>query len=59
MHGHCKQPKLSAKQEAHHVALHDAGEHTIGEVGGLFTITRSTIHLTSPAAAPRGALTDQ
>ena len=59
MRGHCKQPKLSAKQEAHLVALHDAGEHTIGEVGGLFTITRLTIYLTSPAAALRGALTDQ
>jgi hypothetical protein len=34
------------------VTLHDAGKHTIGEVGGLFTITRSTIYLTSPAAAP-------
>jgi hypothetical protein len=36
MHGHCKQPKLSAaKQEAHLVALHDGGEHTIGEVGAV------------------------
>ena len=52
MHGHSKQPKLSAKQEAHLVALNDGDEH-------MFTITRSTIYLTSPAAAPRGALTDQ
>jgi hypothetical protein len=32
--------------------MHTAGERTIGEVGGLFTITRSAIYLTSPAAAP-------
>jgi hypothetical protein len=54
MHGHCKQPKLSAKQEVHLVALHDAGEHTIGEVGGLFTLTRSTIYLAiGPQPRPR------
>jgi hypothetical protein len=54
MHGHCKQPKLSAKQEAHLVALHDAGEHTIGGVGGLFTLTRSTIYLAiGPQPRPR------
>ena len=28
-----KQPKLSTKQEAHLVALHQAGEHTISELG--------------------------
>jgi hypothetical protein len=36
------------------VALHDAGEHTIGEVGGLFTLTRSTIYLAiGPQPRPR------
>jgi hypothetical protein len=41
-----KQPKLSAKQEAHLVALYQAGEHTIGELEELFSITRSTVYRT-------------
>jgi DNA invertase Pin-like site-specific DNA recombinase len=36
-----KQPKLSPRQEAHLVALHGAGEHTISELEELFSITRS------------------
>ena len=39
-----KQPKLSPRQEAHLVALHRAGEHTIGELEELFPITRSTVY---------------
>ncbi len=39
-----KQPKLSRRQEAHLVALHGAGEHTIGELEELFSITRSTVY---------------
>jgi DNA invertase Pin-like site-specific DNA recombinase len=39
-----KQPKLSPRQEAHLVALHGAGEHTIGELEELFSITRSTVY---------------
>lgn len=39
-----KQPKLSAKQEAHLVKLHGAGEHTIGELEELFGVTRSTMY---------------
>jgi DNA invertase Pin-like site-specific DNA recombinase len=35
-----KQPKLSPRQEAHLVALHGAGEHTISELEELFSITR-------------------
>ncbi len=38
-----KQPKLSTKQEAHLVALHRAGQHTIGELEELFSVTRSTV----------------
>ena len=41
-----KQPKLSTKQEAHLVALHQAGEHTISELEELFSITRSTVYRT-------------
>jgi DNA invertase Pin-like site-specific DNA recombinase len=39
-----KQPKLSARQEAHLVALHAAGGHTISELEELFSITRSTVY---------------
>src|SRR4051794_4293207 len=39
-----KQPKLSSRQEAHLVALHAAGGHTISELEELFSITRSTVY---------------
>jgi DNA invertase Pin-like site-specific DNA recombinase len=39
-----KQPKLSTRQEAHLVALHGAGEHTVGELEELFGVTRSTVY---------------
>jgi DNA invertase Pin-like site-specific DNA recombinase len=39
-----KQPKLSARQEAHLASLHAAGEHTISELEGLFSVTRSTVY---------------
>lgn len=39
-----KQPKLSPRQEAHLVALHGTGEHTISELEELFSITRSTVY---------------
>jgi DNA invertase Pin-like site-specific DNA recombinase len=39
-----KQPKLSPRQEAHLVALHGGGEHTISELEELFSITRSTVY---------------
>ena len=39
-----KQPKLSLKQEAHLVALHQAGKHTISELEELFSVTRSTVY---------------
>ena len=38
-----KQPKLTPRQEAHLVALHRAGEHTIAELAELFSVTRSTV----------------
>ncbi len=39
-----KRPKLSPTQEAHLVSLHAAGEHTIGELEELFSVTRSTVY---------------
>ncbi len=39
-----KQPKLNVRQEAHMVALHRAGEHSVAELGDLFGVTRSTVY---------------
>ena len=39
-----KQPKLNARQEAHLVALHRAGEHSTAELGDLFGVGRSTVY---------------
>ena len=39
-----KQPKLNARQEAHLVALHEAGEHSTAELANLFGVARSTVY---------------
>ena len=39
-----RQPKLNARQEAHLVALHRAGEHSTAELGDLFGVGRSTVY---------------
>jgi len=39
-----KQPKLNPRQEAHLVALHNAGEHGTTELGDLFGVARSTVY---------------
>jgi DNA invertase Pin-like site-specific DNA recombinase len=39
-----KQPKLNPHQEAHLVALHRGGEHSVAELGDLFGVTRSTVY---------------
>jgi DNA invertase Pin-like site-specific DNA recombinase len=39
-----RSPKLSATQEAHLVKLYDAGEHSVGELGELFSVGRSTVY---------------
>jgi DNA invertase Pin-like site-specific DNA recombinase len=44
-----KQPKPNVRQEAHLVALHRAGEHSVTELGDLFGITRSTVLPSHPA----------
>jgi DNA invertase Pin-like site-specific DNA recombinase len=50
-----KQPKLTPRQEAHLVALHGAGEHTISELEELFSITRSTVYRAIARANTRTA----
>ena len=42
-----KQPKLSPRQEAHLVALHQAGTHTSAELAELFSVARSTVYRAS------------
>jgi len=39
-----KQPKLNPRQEAHLVALHQAGEHSTRELSDLFGVARSTVY---------------
>lgn len=39
-----KQPKLTAKQEAHLNELHQGGEHSIYDLAELFTVSRSTVY---------------
>lgn len=39
-----KMPKLTARQEAHLVTLHEAGEHTSAELAELFGVARSTVY---------------
>ena len=46
-----KKPKLNAKQEAHLVTLHTAGEHTTSELAELFGVARSTVYRAIERAA--------
>ncbi|MEU0564999.1 helix-turn-helix domain-containing protein [Nonomuraea sp. NPDC005983] len=46
-----KKPKLNARQEAHLVALHKAGEHTSAELAELFGVARSTVYRAVERAA--------
>ena len=39
-----KQPKLSARQQAHLVQLHQGGKHTIAELAELFSVSRPTVY---------------
>jgi len=39
-----KQPKLNPRQEAHPVALFEAGEHSTAELADLFGVGRSTVY---------------
>jgi DNA invertase Pin-like site-specific DNA recombinase len=39
-----KQPKLSARQQAHLLQLHDASEHTIADLADLFSVSRPTVY---------------
>lgn len=52
-----KQPKLNVRQEAHLVALHRAGEHSVAELGDLFGVTPTVYRaIQRDAARQRAAL---
>jgi DNA invertase Pin-like site-specific DNA recombinase len=48
-----KQPKLNPRQEAHLLALHDAGEHSTPELAELFNVGRSTVYRAIDRAGTR------
>lgn len=39
-----RQPKLSKPQQVHLRKLHEAGEHTVGELAELFSVSRPTVY---------------
>jgi DNA invertase Pin-like site-specific DNA recombinase len=39
-----KPPKLSARQQAHLVQLHGAGEHSIADLAEMFSVSRPTVY---------------
>lgn len=48
-----KQPKLSARQQAHLIEQHQAGKHNIAELAELFNVSRATVYRTIQRAAVR------
>ena len=53
-----KQPKLSPRQEAHLVSLHQAGAPTSAELAELFSVARSTVYRAIQRAAARKPVDD-
>jgi len=54
-----KRPKLTARQEAHLVELHRAGQHTTAELAELFGVARSTVYRALERGQRRGQSTTQ
>ena len=50
-----KQPKLSARQRAHLVQLHEAGQHNIAELAELFSVSRPTVYRVLERARPQAS----
>ncbi len=48
-----KQPKLTPRQQAYLVALHQTGEHRPAELAELFSVGRSTVYRTLQRAGRR------
>lgn len=54
-----KQLKLNARQEALLASLHAAGEHSVGELGDLFGVGRSTVYRAIERATARSLAKDR
>jgi DNA invertase Pin-like site-specific DNA recombinase len=54
-----KAPKLSARQQAHLVAQHRSGEHTIADLAELFSVSRATVYRVLERAQHTGKTVDQ
>lgn len=39
-----KQPKLTARQQAHLVKEHESGEHSTADLAELFSVSRATVY---------------
>jgi DNA invertase Pin-like site-specific DNA recombinase len=50
-------PKLTARQEAHALALLDGGEHTMSEVADIFGVSRGTLYRARDRRSARGDTT--
>jgi hypothetical protein len=46
-----KQPKLTARQQAHLVEQHATGEHSIADLAGLFSVSRAMVYRVLDRAA--------
>ncbi|MCP1557497.1 UNVERIFIED_ORG: DNA invertase Pin-like site-specific DNA recombinase [Methylobacterium sp. SuP10 SLI 274] len=49
-----KQPKLSPKQQREVRRMHDAGDHSVGDLAELFSVSRPTIYRTLERSSPEG-----
>ena len=54
-----KQPKVSARQQAHLVAQRRSGEHTIADLAELFSVSRTTVYRVLERAQQTGKAVDQ
>src|SRR5882724_612167 len=52
-----KPPKLTARQQAHLVQLHAAGEHSISDLAEMFSVSRPTVYRSLERARTRAAVT--
>jgi DNA invertase Pin-like site-specific DNA recombinase len=52
-----KPPKLTARQQAHLVHLHAAGEHSISDLAEMFSVSRPTVYRSLERARIRTAVT--
>jgi DNA invertase Pin-like site-specific DNA recombinase len=52
-----KPPKLTARQQAHLIQLHAAGQHSISDLAEMFSVSRPTVYRSLERARTRAAVT--